>query len=122
MIRSCYAKLKQQRYTLAELSLNVMVGKPLERYTKTTPQHVKAARLAVQAGREVKPGDVVSFVKTSDELGVKPLELARIEDINIGKYVEYLKSTFDQVLDPLAIDFDEILGVTRLETFLWGGR
>lgn len=122
LIRSCYAKLKQQRYTLAELSLNVMVGKPLERYTKTTPQHVKAARLAVQAGREVKPGDVVSFVKTSDELGVKPLELARIEDVDVGKYVEYLKSTFDQVLDPLAIDFDEILGVTRLETFLWGGR
>jgi DNA polymerase I len=70
----------------------------------------------------VKPGDVIAFVKTSDELGVKPLELARIEDVDVSKYVEYLKSTFDQVLDPLAIDFDEILGVTKLETFLWGGR
>jgi DNA polymerase I len=121
LVRACYAKLKQQRYTLDELSLNVMIGKPLERYTKTTPQHVKAARLAVQAGREVKPGDVIAFVKTSDELGVKPLDLARIEDVDVGKYVEYLKSTFDQVLDPLEIDFDEILGVTKLETFLWGG-
>lgn len=121
LVRSCYAKLKQQQYKLTELSLNVMVGKPLERYKKTTPQHVKAARLAVQAGREIKPGDVISFVKTSDELGVKPVDMARIEDVDVDKYVEYLKSTFDQVLDPLEIDFDEILGVTKLETFLWGG-
>jgi hypothetical protein len=34
--------------------------------------------------------------------------------------MEYLKSTFQQVLNAIGGDFDEIMGVTKLEAFLGG--
>ncbi|MCK5625789.1 type B DNA-directed DNA polymerase, partial [Candidatus Bathyarchaeota archaeon] len=98
------------------------ISKPLKNYTKMTPQHVKAAQLLVKAGHNVKPGQIIRFVKTTDDIGVKPRQLAdrELKDIDIAKYVEYLKSTFDQVLDALGISFNEILGISKLESFLWG--
>jgi DNA polymerase I len=36
----------------------------------------------------------------------------------VDKYVAYLHSTFDQVLDALGLSFDEIIGLTKLERFL----
>ncbi len=65
----------------------------------------------------MKPGDIISFVKTTNGLGVKPVELAKPEDIDVEKYVEYMRGTFDQLLDSLGYDFDEILGATKLEDF-----
>jgi DNA polymerase I len=119
IVRSCYTKLKKQQYSLDELTLKVMISKPLYRYRKTTPQHVKAARLLVQAGYDIKSGDIISFVKTTNELGVKPIQLAEIRDIDVSKYIEYLESTFEQVLDAIGIDFNQIMGISTLESFLW---
>jgi DNA polymerase I len=119
VVRSCYTKLKKQQYSLDELTLKIMISKPLYRYRKTTPQHVKAARLLTQAGYEIKPGDIISFVKTTNELGVKPIQLAEIHDVDVSKYIEYLKSTFEQVLDAIGIDFNQIMGISTLESFLW---
>jgi len=36
----------------------------------------------------------------------------------VDKYVAYLQSTFDQVLDALGLEFDEIIGLTKLERFM----
>jgi len=119
IVRDCYAKLKKRQYPLSDLTLNITISKPLERYTKTTPQHVKAALLLVKAGYDVKPGDIVSFVKSMDDVGVKPVQLANIKEIDVDKYIEYLKSTFDQVLDALGISFNDIIGISKLESFLW---
>jgi len=96
-----------------------MIGKPLGRYVKTTPQHVKAAGLLVEAGHEIKTGDIISFVKTTNALGVKPVQLASLREVDVNKYVEYLESTFEQVLDALDLDFQEIMGISKLEAFLW---
>ena len=111
-----------KEYALDYLTLNITISKPLKNYTKTTPQHVKAAKLLIKAGYDVKPGQIIRFVKTMDEIGVKPHQLAdrELKDIDIKKYVEYLKSTFDQVLDALGISFNDILGISKLESFLWG--
>jgi DNA polymerase I len=49
---------------------------------------------------------------------VKPVELATKGEVDIDKYVDYLHSTFDQVLDALGLDFDEIVGLTKLERFM----
>jgi DNA polymerase I len=119
VVRTCYKSLKGKAYSLDDLALRVMIGKPLGRYVKTTPQHVKAANLLVEAGQEIKTGDIISFVKTTNALGVKPVQLASIREVDVNKYVEYLKSTFEQVFDALDLDFQEIMGISKLESFLW---
>lgn len=120
MLRNTYLQLKRREIPMEELAFHVMMNKPVDKYFDTTPQHVKAAQLLQQRGKEIKPGDVISFVKTSNGLGVKPVELAKPEDIDVEKYVEYMRGTFDQLLDALGYDFDEILGATRLEDFFFG--
>jgi DNA polymerase I len=121
IVRSCYTKLKNREYPLEDLAFNVMISKPPGHYTKTTPQHVKAALLLTKMGYEVKSGDIISFVKTTDDLGVRPLQLAEPKMVDVAKYTEYLESTFEQVLDALGIRFDEVVGISKLESFLWGG-
>jgi len=119
IVRECYFKLKQRRWeSLEELAFHVVLGEKPEKYVKTTPQHVKAALLLKERGYELKAGDLISFVKVLREPHVKPVELATNSEIDVDKYVAYLQSTFDQVLDALGMDFNEIIGLTRLERFM----
>ena len=57
-------------------------------------------------------------MKTIREPHVKPVELAVKNEVDVDKYVAYLQSTFEQVLDALGLSFDEIIGLTKLERFL----
>jgi len=119
IVRDCYTRLKRREWDgISELAFNVVLGEEPERYTKTTPQHVKAARILKEGGMELKAGDLISFVKVTREPRVKPVELAAKNEIDVDKYIAYLHSTFDQVLDALGLDFDEIIGLTKLERFL----
>jgi len=118
IVQEYYVKLKKRQCSLEDLSINIMLGKPLKAYVKTTPQHVKAALLTAENGQEVKPGDIIGFVKTSGAAGVKPVSLARIEEVDVDKYTEYVGSTFEQVFDALGLEFGEVSGVTKLEDFL----
>jgi DNA polymerase I len=92
----------------------VVLGEELENYKKTTPQHVKAAKML----KDIRAGDLISFVKVVKDPHVKPVELATKNEVDVDKYVAYLHSTFDQVLDALGLDFDEIIGLTKLERFM----
>jgi DNA polymerase I len=105
----------------------MVLGDELSSYTKTTPQHVKAARILQNNGKEIRAGDLISFVKVikatsrggaEDNSGVKPVELASRNEVDVDKYIAYLQSTFDQVLDALGLSFEEIIGLTRLASFL----
>jgi len=119
IIRDCYMRLKRREWeNLNELAFNVVLGEEPEHYTKTTPQHVRAARILKEGGMELKAGDLISFVKVTKEPHVKPVELATKNEIDVDKYIAYLHSTFDQVLDALGLDFDEIIGLTKLERFM----
>ena len=71
-------------------------------------------------GKDPRAGDLISFVKVISKDHVKPVELASRNEVDVDKYVAYLHSTFDQVLDALGLNFDEIIGLTRLESFLGG--
>jgi DNA polymerase I len=118
IIRDRYLRLKQRRWgeNPEELAFHVVLGKPPSAYTKTTPQHVKAAIMLEKIGYEMKAGDLISYVKVLK--GVKPVQIASNSEIDVDKYVEYLHSTFDQILDALGLDFDEIIGLTKLERFM----
>ncbi len=120
IIRDRYLRLKQRRWgdTPNELAFHVVLGKVPQAYTKTTPQHVKAALLLQKMGYDLKAGDLISFVKVIKEPRVKPVQIASNSEIDVDKYVAYLQSTFDQVLDALGLDFEEIIGLTKLERFM----
>ena len=78
---------------------------------------MKAAKQLEGTGVEVKSGELIAFVKVIGEQGVKPVQLAKIDDIDIQKYMDYLRSTFEQVLDSLGIEFEDLVGVKKLESF-----
>jgi DNA polymerase, archaea type len=128
IVRERYLKLKRREWAnINELAFHVVLGDELASYTKTTPQHVKAARILQKSGKDLRAGDLISFVKvikasshSSGDLnaGVKPVELASKNEVDVEKYVEYLHATFDQVLDALGLSFDEIIGLTKLARFL----
>jgi len=119
IIRECYSKLKHREWEdLNVLAFEVVLGKIPMAYDKTTPQHVKAASLLEKGGKEIKAGDTIRFVKVIKEPHVKPVELATKNEVDVDKYVDYLRSTFDQILDALGLEFDEIIGLTRLEQFM----
>jgi len=137
--------LESQKIPLSDLSFNVMVNKSPEKYGKKTnsgftrataldgkdkdfdsykgiPQHIKAAKLLVDVGKDVKAGDVISYVKTKTGDGVKPVELAKSEEVDTEKYLETMEATFDQVLSSLNFNFKSILGKPRqsnLDELFW---
>ena len=119
IVRERYMRLKRREWQdMNELAFSVVLGEELDHYTKTTPQHVKAAKILEKSGVELRAGDLIRFVKTTREPHVKPVELATKNEVDADKYVAYLHSTFDQVLDALGLSFDEIIGLTKLERFL----
>lgn len=117
IVRTWYRRLRNGEYELEDLSFKVMLSRGVERYTKTTPPHVKAAKKLIQKGIQVESGDIIEYVKTKDRDGVTPLQFARKDQVDADKYIEYLMSTFEQVLDALDIDFNKIIGFTSLERF-----
>lgn len=118
-IRERYVSLKEKRVPLEELAFNVMIGKAPSQYVDTTPQHVRAAQLLIDRGKEVKAGEIISYVKTVTPPGVKPVSMATVDEIDTTKYLEHMRSTLEQLLDALGYEFDEILGATKLEDFFW---
>jgi DNA polymerase I len=119
IVKDRYTRLKRREWNdNTELAFHVVLGDDLSRYTKTTPQHVKAALILQKSGKELRAGDLISFVKVnSNKERVKPVELTYKNEIDTDKYIAYLQSTFDQVLDALGLNFDEIIGLTKLAQF-----
>ena len=120
LVQDSYSKLRNRKYSLDDLAFNMMIGKSVAGYTKTMPQHVKAAQQLRDKGDEIKAGDLVSFVKVSTSAGVKPVRLASRHEIDVDKYTEYIRATFEQVLDALGLDYEELTGAKKLESFFPG--
>ena len=115
VISELIKRLKNRDWEIEDLAFHMNISKT--EYTKTTPQHWKAAKLLRDAGYDIQAGEIISFVKTRDKLGVKPIQLARKEDVNIKKYIEFARSTFEQLLDAIGLSFDDILGIRKLSDF-----
>ena len=117
LLSKMISELKGKKVPVADLAFTVMMGKPTEKYNAATPQHVRAAKLLEDKGREIKAGEIIAYVKTKNPPYVKPSELARVDEIDADKYIEYAHSMFDQLLDALDFSFDEIMGATTLDLF-----
>jgi len=110
LVESVHRRLQERDFNLSELAFSVMLGRRLSSY-ETNPQHVKAAKMLQERGISLDIGDIISYVVTQG--GVKPVQLASKRDVDINKYVEYLESMFEQLLDALDMDFDELVGRPR---------
>jgi DNA polymerase I len=119
LVKTTYSKLKQRKWESNEdLAFHVTLSKRLEDYDKTEPQHVKAAKYLLSKGYNVGQGLEVSYIKTMGKERVKPTNLTKTEEVDVKKYIEFLKSAFNQILEPLGIDWDsDILGVCQLSRF-----
>lgn len=114
-------KVEAKEIPLSELAFNVMISKTPSEYVKTVPQHIRAAKL-LESIREIKKGDIISYVKIINKPGVKPVEMARPDEIDSKKYMEFMESTLDQITSSMDLDFDTILGKpkqTGLDQFFW---
>jgi DNA polymerase I len=121
MISQYAKKLKAKQIPLTDLAFNVMISKAPSEYVKTVPQHIRAAKLLEQT-REIKKGDIISYVKIINKPGVKPVEMARPDEVDSAKYMEFMESTFDQILSSMDLDFNTLIGApkqTGLDQFFW---
>jgi DNA polymerase I len=146
IVQSIAENLENKKISLEELSFNVMINKSPDSYgikstdkrfdksvsldgkekeieiLKGIPQHIKAAKQLVEIGKQIKTGDIISYVKTRTLDGVKPVALANQMDIDTEKYLESMESTFDQILSSLNLNFKSIIGKprqTNLDELFW---
>ena len=120
-IAECSRKIQAKEIPLSELAFNVMLSKSLNEYTKTIPQHIRAAK-QLESVREIKKGDRISYVKIINKPGVRPVEMAKQSEIDSSKYMEFMQSTLDQITSSMNMDFDTIIGKPRqtgLDQFFW---
>ena len=119
LLSKMISDIKGKKVPVDDLAFTVMMGKPTNKYNGTTPQHVRAAMQLEERGEEIKAGEIIAYVKTKNPPYVKASKLARPDEIDADKYIEYAHSMFDQLLDALDFSFDEIMGATTLDLF-WG--
>jgi DNA polymerase I len=120
-IAECSQKIQAKEIPLSELAFNVMLSKSLNEYTKTIPQHIRAAK-QLESVREIKKGDRISYVKIINKPGVRPVEMAKQSEIDSSKYMEFMQRTLDQITSSMNMDFDTIIGKpkqTGLDQFFW---
>ncbi|MCX8184502.1 MAG: DNA-directed DNA polymerase I [Sulfolobales archaeon] len=108
-VGSLYIKLKNRDLSLEDVTYSVELGKNLDEYD-SEGAHVKAAKMLLAYNRQVRPGDVIYLIKVRSKEKVKPIQLARIDEIDIGEYMSIARSTLEQLLTPLNISWDEIAG------------
>nr|AHA34884.1 DNA polymerase B [uncultured crenarchaeote] len=116
-VKEVYRKLKMKEYNLDELAFRVMLSRDVKSYEKNTPQHVKAAAQLAEMNVQVMSRDIISFVKVKTKEGVKPVQLAKLSEIDVDKYYESVRSTFEQLLKCFNVSWDRIESTTSIDAF-----
>ncbi len=121
-VKNLYQRLKNKDFTLDEVAFKTTLSKDLKSYNKTTPIHVKAALQLVKNGVPISKGETILYIKARTKDKVKPVQLAKVDDIDIAEYLETAKSVFQQLLIPFNISWEEIAGTTGLTQFKLGNH
>ncbi|MHA1855889.1 MAG: DNA-directed DNA polymerase I, partial [Promethearchaeota archaeon] len=105
-------------FHINDYGITIVLKKKISAYTKNVPQHVRVAKMLSDSEKKnLVPGSFITYVKTRTQERVKPINQAKISDIDYKKYKEMVRSTFEQVLDALSIKYEEILGTRKLSSF-----
>lgn len=114
MVKETETRIREKKITLDKLGIKMVMSKNLDEYTKNKPQHVKAAEQLVRYGIKVGKGDAIVLIKTKDVVGVKPIQLARIDEIDEKKYLEYISTSLEQILEAMGVSIEELRGAAKL--------
>lgn len=115
-VRSLYVMLKNRDLSLEDVAYSNELSRDLGEYKSEGP-HVKAAKMLLAYSRQVRPGDVIYYVKVKSKEKVKPVQLARIDEIDMDEYMKVARSTLEQLLIPLSISWDEVAGALPLDLY-----
>ncbi|MEM0297261.1 MAG: DNA polymerase domain-containing protein, partial [Zestosphaera sp.] len=121
-VRELYLRLRNKDFTLDDVVFKTTLSKDVESYVKTTPIHVKAALQLKRHGVPVESGVTVLYVKVRGSSGVKPVQLAKVEDVDTAEYLRTAKSMFQQLLMPFSISWEEVAGGVGLTHFTSGNN
>jgi len=118
LLKNVYDKLKNREFTnMEELAFRMRLSRNLDQYVVNS-QHVKAGRMLADMGFEIRAGDFIDFIKTTTDQGVLPVQLAKPKDVNLKAYLGQLQSVFDQILEPMDMDFEQdIAGKMTLDSY-----
>ncbi len=112
IVKNNYKMLKARRIPLEKLAMKAQLGKDIGEYKSIGP-HVKAAMMLQKRGIPIGKGDTIAYVKVNTKEEYKPVRLARGDEIDVEKYVEHMRTIFEQLLDAFGVSFDELLGGAR---------
>jgi DNA polymerase I len=112
-----YHGLKRKEITLDQLTVKTTLSKNPSEYTKNMPYHVKAALQLRSHGIDVREGDVVLVVMVKGGGGYKAIQLARQHEIDSERYIERLRSSLEQLLSAIGIEWETIIGGVSLKKF-----
>ena len=105
-------------FNIKDYGITIVLKRKLLDYKSSIPQHVRVAKMMSESEKKnLGPGSFITYIKTRTQEKVKPLNQAKINDIDYKKYKELVRSAFEQVLDALDIDYEEILGTVKLSNF-----
>lgn len=102
-------KLEKREIPLEQLCFRFMLSKDTNEYTKTMPQHIRAVKM-LEAIRKINKGEIIAYVKVDTRDGVKPVELALPHEIDIKKYREAMERMLEQIIEPMNLNFDRMMG------------
>ncbi|MHC1604856.1 MAG: DNA polymerase II [Candidatus Methanofastidiosia archaeon] len=106
-----YVKMLKNRELDDLLIYRKRLRKGVEQYTKTTPPHVKAARMLQFKGKE--NASLIEYVMTKK--GPQPVQLAK--NIDYSHYIEkQIKPIAESMLSLLEENFEDIITKTRQQT------
>lgn len=115
--REYFLKIKNKEWdNISDLAYTYHLGMDLDEY-KVNTQQVKAARQLIENGIYVGRGDKIQFIKATNEDKVVPLTTAKNDDVDINSYISELGTVLTQILDPMEIDWNEVVGKTTMDMF-----
>ena len=83
-----------------------MLSKAPSEYTKTIPQDIRAAKQLEHTRSKERRQNFL--YQNSKQTRVKPVEMAKKEEIDSKKYMEFMESTLEQITSSMDLDFDTI--------------
>jgi DNA polymerase I len=116
VVQKVIADLKNGKIEARDLTYSVrLFFDPNEKITdmKTSAQPYQCARQLIDAGKELKRGDTVSFIKVrpfnyrGKTFTVKPAELTTsLTEINVDDYTRNLLTALNQTFEPMGIELE----------------
>lgn len=105
LINDAVNNLYTGEYEMEDMAFVYTLNKDLDEASRNSQIYRAASLLG-----NVRRGETIAIVLTKGRYSALPLGIATKEQVDIQSYVERLRTALEQVLEPMGMDFDEIIG------------